>query len=329
MTNRILDLTDGRSMVVSDLHGDKDAFARYVGRYLQLRMRKRVDRLLLLGDLIHRSGPREQDESLSIMLDLIRMKRTLPPGSVIMLLGNHEMPHIYGVTLARGDVEYTPAFEQAMTRTGKRAEILEFLHDLPFYVRTGAGVMFTHAGPDGNALANLDLLRSLDHRAVLAEMDQALAANPYPEQLRKLYAKTMGMPYEVLARYYLGVTGPDDPRFDHLIRSVMLTQNSRDFEILWDALFSRAEQGTLFPMYQRLLDRFLQEFSKGAPAPQRFLVTGHLGVQGGHAVVSEQHLRIASAAHANPREAGEYLLLDCGTAVESMDALEKMLGSVF
>ena len=34
-------------MVVSDLHGDKDAFARHVGRFLQLRTRKKVDRLLI------------------------------------------------------------------------------------------------------------------------------------------------------------------------------------------------------------------------------------------------------------------------------------------
>ena len=38
MPDRILDLTSGLTMVVSDLHGDKDAFARHVGRFLQLHL---------------------------------------------------------------------------------------------------------------------------------------------------------------------------------------------------------------------------------------------------------------------------------------------------
>jgi hypothetical protein len=329
MPDRILDLTEGVTMVVSDLHGDKDAFARHIGRFLQLRTRKKVDRLLLLGDLIHSEGDKAQDDSLPMILDVIRMQKTLPPGSVIMLLGNHEMPHIYGVTLARGSIEYTPRFEQALTDEGKRDEVLEFLHTLPFYVRTAAGVMFTHAGPDDNALANFALLRNLDHRAVLEEFDYALAMNPNPDQLRTLYSKTMGMPYEMLARYYLGANGPQDPRYDHLIRSVMISQKSHEFTVLWDALFSRCEQGIPMPIYERLLSAFLDMFSQGAPAPQRFLVTGHIGVKGGHRVVTPQHLRIASAAHAKPRESGEYLLLDCASPVDSMETLEQGLGSVF
>ncbi len=329
MPDRILDLTSGVTMVVSDLHGDKDAFARHIGRFLQLRTRNKVQRLLILGDLIHRTNPNEQDDSLHMLLDVIRMQRFLPPGSVVLLLGNHELPHLYGVTLARGDVEYTPQFEQALSRSGKRDEVLAFLNDLPFFVRTAAGVMFTHAGPDGNAMANIDKLRHLDHRAVLAEFDHALSLNPYPEQLRALYGKTMGMPYEVLARYYLGVSGPEDPRYDHLIRSIMISQESREFELLWDTLFTQCEQAVPLPIYERLLTVFLETFSEGAPAPQRFLVTGHIPVKGGHAVIADRHLRLASAAHARPRETGQYLLLDFGQPVESMETLEKTLGSVF
>jgi Calcineurin-like phosphoesterase len=329
MPDRILDFTSGVTMVVSDLHGDKDAFARHIGRFLQLRTRKKVDRLLVLGDLIHRTPSDGQDESLQMVLDLIRMQRTLPPGSVVVLLGNHEMPHLYGVTLAKGNTEYTPPFEQALSRSGKRDEVLAFLNDLPFFVRTAAGVMFTHAGPDGNAMANIDTLRHLDHRAVLAEFDHALSLNPYPEQLRALYGKTMGMPYEVLARYYLGVSGPEDPRYDHLIRSIMISQESREFELLWDTLFTRCEEAVPLPIYQRLLTVFLDTFSKDAPAPQRFLVTGHIPVKGGHAIIADKQMRLASAAHAQPREAGQYLLLDFGQPVDLMATLEKALGSVF
>jgi hypothetical protein len=329
MPDRILDFTSGLTMVVSDLHGDKDAFARHVGRFLQARSRRKIERLLLLGDLIHGQGVESKDASLGILLDVMRMQRSLPPGSVVMLLGNHELPHLYGVTLAKGDVEYTPRFEQALSRSGKRDEVMAFLNDLPFFVRTAAGVMFAHAGPDGGAMANTDTLAHLDHRAVLEEFDHALSINPYPEQLRSLYSKTMGMPYEMLARYYLGVSGPEDPRYDYLIRSIMISQQSREFELLWDMLFTRCEQTLPLPLYERLLSVFLETFSKGAPAPQRFLVTGHITVVGGHIAVTPQHLRLASAAHAQPREAGEYLLIDFGRPVESMATLEASLGTVF
>jgi hypothetical protein len=329
MPDRILDFTSGLTMIVSDLHGDRDAFARHVGRFLQALSRHKVDRLLLLGDLIHGQGAESEDASLNILLDVMRMQRSLPPGTVVMLLGNHELPHLYGVTLARGDIEYTPRFEQALSRSGKRDEVMAFLNDLPFFVRTAAGVMFAHAGPDGGAMANPDTLRHLDHRAILEEFDQALSINPYPEQLRSLYSQTMGMPYEMLARYYLGASGPEDPRYDYLIRSIMLSQQSHEFELLWDMLFTHCEQALPLPLYERLLAVFLETFSQGAPAPQRFLVTGHMVVVGGHAVVTPQHLRLASAAHAQPREAGEYLLIDFGRPVESMAELEASLGTVF
>jgi hypothetical protein len=329
MPDRILDLTSGVTMVVSDLHGDKDAFARYVGRFLQLRSRKKVHRLLLLGDLIHRESQPEDDDSLTILLDVIRMQHALPPGEVVMLLGNHEMPHLYDISLAKGNVEYTPRFEKTLSESGKRGEVIAFLDSLPFYVRTGAGVMFTHAGPNGNAMANIEKLSHFDHQAILSEFTHALSLNLYPEQLRSLYGQTMGMPYEVLARYYLAVEGPEDPRYDNLVRSFMISQESHDFELLWDALFTRCEQGVPRALYERLVSMFLDAFSQGAPAVQKFIVTGHITVKGGHAVVTPQHLRIASATHATPREAGQYLMLDFAKPVASIDDLVVSLGSVF
>ncbi|MBX3063198.1 MAG: metallophosphoesterase [Anaerolineae bacterium] len=329
MPERILDLTSGVTMVVSDLHGDKDAFARYASRFLRLRATKKVDRLLLLGDIVHSEGPAEQDESLSILLDIMRMQRVLPPQSVIMLLGNHEMPHIYGVTLAKGRLEYTPRFEHVLTESGKREEVIEYLESLPFYVRTASGVMFAHAGPHGSAAANIQAVRGFDHHQILEEFDKLLAANPHPEQLRALYGKTMGMPYDMLAKHYLAVSGQSDPRYDQLVRATMISQQSREFELLWDILFTRCELGMQMPLYRRMLTTFLDAFSIGAPTTQKFLVTGHIPVNGGHVVVTDNHLRIASAAHARPREAGKFLLLDFAKPVDNMQALEGMLDTVF
>lgn len=326
---RILDLTSGVTMVVSDLHGDKDAFARHVGRFLQLRSRNRVQRLLLLGDLIHSDGPEDQDASLPILFDLMRMRASLGTDAVVMLLGNHEMPHLYGVSLQRGNFEYTPRFEKALSASQRRDEVMQFLDSLPFYVRTAAGVAFTHAGPDGNAIAQFDQLRHFDHGAILSEFSHALSLSPDHERLRTLYSETMGMPYEVLARYYLAVEGENDPRYNDLLRAFMISQSSQEFELLWGALFTRSEKNMTMPFYDRLLARFLEVLSEGAPVPQRILVTGHVETRGGHSLVTAHHLRLSSATHAQPRESGQYLLIDVAKAVESAAELEANLGSVF
>src|SRR5262249_38078653 len=123
--------------------------------------------------------------------------------------------------------------------------------------------------------------------------------------------------------------GPEDPRYDHLVRSTMISKESKEFELLWDMLFTRCEQQVPMALYTRLLKAFLEAMSVGAPAPQNFLVTGHIPVKGGYAIVTDHHLAIASAAHATPREAGQYLLLDFGKPIESMEDLLVSLGSVF
>ena len=327
--NRVLDLTAGVTMIVSDLHGDKDAFARHVGRFLQLHSRKRVQRIVFLGDLIHSDGPEAEDASLQIITDIMRMRATLGPDAVVALLGNHELPHLYGVILRRGQFEYTPRFEKLLSSSGRRADILAFFEQMPFYIRTAAGVAMTHAGPDGTAIAQFEELRRFDHAAIRSEYGYALTLNPDPNQLRTLYSDAMGMDYEVLARYYLAVDGPHDPRYDDLLRAFMISEHSREFEVLWGALFTRCEKELSPALYARILAKFLETLSAGAPAPQRFLVTGHIEVEGGHEWVTPAHLRLASGKHAHPREAGEYLLFDVGAPVESVEVLEAALGCVY
>ena len=52
-------------------------------------------------------------------------------------------------------------------------------------------------------------------------------------------------------------------------------------------------------------------------------------VDGGHTLVAERHLRLASAAHATPRESGQYLLFDAGQPVEQVEILLAGLQNVF
>lgn len=332
MPRRIVDIPDGLTMVVSDLHGDRDAFARHVGRFLQYRSRGRVQRLLLLGDLIHSDGPESEDASLQLITDVMRMQATLGTDNVMMLLGNHELPHLYGFVLWKGNFEFTPRFEKALTASGRRAEIIAFLEGLPFYARTAAGVSFAHAGADGTALAQFGQLVELDHQAIRDEYDHVLSLHPKLDELREMYASTVGirLPYEILVRHALAVESRDDPRYNDLLRSHMILEKSSEFNVLWDALFTRGEKRSPLALYQRILDRFLGALSTlNAPAPQTVLVSGHIDLIGGHQIVTPHQLRIASARHATPREAGQYLLFDAAKPIASAEDLVPLLGSVY
>ncbi len=319
-------------MVVSDLHGDRDAFDRYVERFRELHAAGEVQRLILLGDLIHGYGPPERDSSLSMVQDAIALQAEFGAGTVIMLLGNHEMPHIYGVSLFKGEMAFTPRFERALGPTGsrQRERVLAFFRALPFYVRTGAGVMLTHAGPAPDAIGQADVLATLDHTAILSEADAALAQSSNLDALYAQYGQLTGVSYADEAADLLAVDGPGDPRYPHLLRAFMVSQHDSRFKLLWDALFTQNEIGLSEAAYLQVTQAFLEAFSATAPVPQRAVVSGHLVTPGGgYALVNRYHLRLSSAAHARPREAGRYLLLDCAQPVGAATELSGGLGSVF
>ena len=63
--------------------------------------------------------------------------------------------------------------------------------------------------------------------------------------------------------------------------------------------------------------------------PQQFLVAGHITIDGGYQISAKQHLRLASAYHATPVTAGQYLLFDTAKPVSRIEELLKGLGSVY
>ena len=315
-------------MIVTDLHGDGDAFNRYVTHFRRLHASGAAQRLIFLGDLIHTYGSPRRDRSVEILRNVMALRAELGPETVIMLLGNHELPHIYGVSLAKGENEFTPPFERALGPD--REQVLGFLASLPFYVRTAAGVMLSHAGPASEAIPHMDLLRDFDHATLLSLADAALAQaddlTPYYQQ----YEEVHGARYADDARHFLAVSGPNDPRYPHLLRAVLVAAQSKPFAILWNALFTQNELGLTEYAYVEQARLFLTAFSVGAPVPQRVIVSGHIVTPlGGYMLVNRYHLRLSSAAHAHPREAGHYLLLDCARPVRAANELLPALGTVF
>ena len=76
------------------------------------------------------------------------------------------------------------------------------------------------------------------------------------------------------------------------------------------------------------MDALLRELSTGYHR-QEVLVAGHVSCRGGYAPVAGRQLRLASAAHAHPREAGRYLLFDVARPVRGVEELLGGLGDVF
>ncbi len=304
-------------MVVTDLHGDYAVYGRYRDHFLALQASGQADYFLLCGDYVHSEGPPETDGSLDIVLDLLRLRRELGP-RLIVLLGNHELPHLYGMTISKGSVVYGPGLEKAMGP--HRADIVQFFGELPFYLRTRAGVTVAHAGacPQAATTAGLQELRTYSHQAELDAVDANLAGKDRAA-LRAGLAKLSGQSYAQLAAENLGITDPQHPRYDDVLRGILVTSLSAPFQTVWDALFNKNEYEYGLRNYTRTVKAFLNSLSEDY-VPQRALVAGHIHVDGGHALVAEKQLRLASWAHAAPPKPANI----CSSMPESRSGSQKI-----
>jgi predicted phosphodiesterase len=325
---RLWSLEAGIVMVVTDLHGDWEAYQRYRDRFISLHAGGQADYLVLTGDLIHREQVEAPDHSLEMVLDVLALQAAYGE-AVICLLGNHELPHIYGISLAKGNRDYTPTFEATLTHSRRRAEITALFDSLPFYLCTRAGVTITHAGAAHplTLSKNAQILFNWDHQTMLNRAEAVMATNDI-ESWRRGYARLNGISYEAMARYFLAVSGPDDPRYNDLLRG-FLVSNEVDFqEVLWPALFTRCEQDYGPADYAIFLDALLHQVKVGSYR-QRALVAGHITMHGGYRLVAQHHLRLASGHHATPSEAACYLLFDAAQPIHKAEELLTGLASVY
>lgn len=326
---RLWSIEAGVAMVVTDLHGDWEAYRRYRDRFVALQAAGQADWLIFTGDLIHAEEP-DYDRSLEIVFDVMALQAHYGE-AVIYLCGNHEMPHLYSISLAKGQKIYTPSFEQALAESGRRAEVIALFDSLPFYIRTRAGVSLTHAGAASVMADELNgpKLFNWSHQDLLSWADTVLQPDQI-EALRQGYSKmNRGLPYETLCRYYLAVSGPGDPRYNDLLRGFVVSSHPSFEGLLWPALFTRCEKEYGPHDYTIFLQAMLQALSANF-FPQQVVVAGHMSMKGGaQLLASRQHLRLASSEHATPREAGQYLLFDAARPVRHGEDLQKGLGSIY
>lgn len=310
---RLVQLTAGTALVVTDLHGAWEPYARIRNTFLQLLERGEADTLVICGDLIHAVSADQPDESLAMIQDVMRLQIELGTEHVLMLIGNHELPHIYSIPLAKGDRVFTPAFEKALGKLGEsRTTILNFLAELPFYAVTSGGVLLTHAGAAPEVAASDDFghLLQADHIALLDIVEEQLREFGYDEA-RASYERIAKVNYNREVRELMGIPGPSDPRYNDLLRGTLATTNNYEFDLIWSALFTRNEQDMGLPAYNAVVDQFLQTVAQVSDVDVSVLVSGHIVTRGGYGLVGEKQLRLSTYAHARPNEAGLYLLLDC------------------
>ena len=335
--SRIIDLNSGKAMVITDLHGAWDVYRRLRDIFLEQLAKGEVNSLVICGDLIHNEGMEEFDASLDMLLDVMALQAELGKEKVIMLLGNHELPHIYGLTLAKGSVEFTPRFESALTRLDqrykipiKRNEVRAFLASLPFFARTKGGVLITHAGAasDVSSAKHVERLLSLEHDDLIGIADRELKKFDIGS-LQRGYSHFTGISYDEQAKHYLSVSGTDDPRYNELLRVLFLSGQNTDFDLMWNTLFSQNELDVGESAYLKTLKNFLSYFSTVSKTELRVLVSGHISVKDGYAEVGKQQLRMASCTHAFPRKSARYLILDCEKTVNTSEDLIPGLRNVF
>ncbi len=310
-------------MVVTDLHGDWEAYQLYRDLFIRGYQAGDIQYLIFTGDLIHRESSLQHDKSLEIVLDVLKLQETYPD-TIIYLCGNHEFPHIHHVTLTKNGFNYTANFEACLGN--HRSKVIGLFKSLPFYVRTSAGVAITHVGAAAplNDEQNCYRIFSFEHQEIFDRIDQILAGKDL-EGLCSSIAKFSGEPYQVQVRNYLAVTERDDPRYHDLLRG-FIASGDPNFKLLWTVLFTRCEQEYDKGDYGTFLNTLLQALSVGFH-PQKFLVAGHIDVKGGYQVIIRRHLRIASGKHALPEKSARCLMFDVARRIRSARHLVSQLRS--
>jgi hypothetical protein len=325
VTNRLVTLTEGQAMVVTDLHGDWDLYCKYRDHFLALQSKGEADYLILTGDLIHSEGLPELDKSLEIILDVTQLRKRLGD-KLIYLLGNHEMPHLYAITLQKGETVYTPGFEARMGE--HRSLILDLFDSLPFFVRTKAGISIAHAGGAATLAQkiNAELLFNFSHQILWAKAEELLPIDERPS-LRVGFARLNHVSYDEMAKELLSITSPSDPRYDDLLIGAMV-RVFPEFDLLWETFFNKNEVEYGENRYSQILNITLKAFSWDF-TPQVALVSGHIFCPNGFQIISEKQLRLASGLHAKPFASAKYLVFDTYTPMKDIGALTSCLKSIF
>jgi hypothetical protein len=282
MLMNIVDLKDERVLVAADIHGNWESYQQVLGRFDAMKRSSSIDLLVFTGDLIH-GYPGYPDESVKILDDLMEKK----DDKIISILGNHELMHIYHMSVGKGDLEFVPGFEAKIKQD--RSKYIGFMKNMAYAVRTSGGVTINHTGASPVTHPQF----SEDFRAIVGaphlEFMKWLKHDNVLDQLARLAARSKAiiMPYQNPDKYY-------DPAIGQALH------NSNIGEYLWATFFNKNENEFGQEMYNEMTDAYLKEMGSDGLA-QRILISGHVGVPHGSQIVNDKQLRLG-IAHTNPED---------------------------
>jgi serine/threonine-protein phosphatase PP1 catalytic subunit len=148
-TEKLVNLpAKGRTIVVTDLHGNLEDFNRYLQIWEDFEA-EGENHFILTGDFIHSmNGPDGSVEILESLMPLWEDSENFH-----LLLGNHEWASLTGISVYKGGFNQTLGFEFILKekfRDGwmtKLEEYAEFFKKLSLAVKTENKVFISHAGP--------------------------------------------------------------------------------------------------------------------------------------------------------------------------------------
>lgn len=282
----IIDIDKGKILVATDIHGNWEDYVKIREKYKTLKSQGKADMLTYDGDIIHSDGKYE-DKSLEILDDLIDN----PDKTIIPVLGNHELMHIYHLEVKKDkmDTSFAEPLEIRIEKEGKnREKYIEFMKQMPYAIRTKGGVVINHTGPNP-PMAGLyrkgygDLVQKYDSFNLMDQLDHDKNLDPLKITTRKLIEKDYG--HKLADNFF------DD--FSPQIGQIFLSSPLGNY--LWDVFFNMNEFGFEERMYNEMLDKFLKTMSNGNKK-QEFLVSGHIWVPDGYKTINATQLRICSSS---------------------------------
>jgi len=284
----VLDLEGGILLLATDLHGNLEDYQRVKAIFHEMRGRGEAQRLVLMGDLVHRyNSEPHPDGSKEILDDLIDN----PDPRIIPLLGNHELMHIYGMyNVSKLGQLFVPELEALFGKDKKKYHA--FMKSMPYAVRTKGGVLINHPGPS----AAVTGIPQQDYMSLLTQTDGISFMQNLDHDAILKKARAAGNGDECLGFH-----------------------ETPEGAYLWEVFFNKNEAEYPGRMYKIILNCFLMIMSRGYEK-QNFLVSGHIPEQEGHRVLHDKQLRLCSSYGAD-KDKKTISIVDAGRKYESIQEL--------
>lgn len=296
-------IDEGVLMIASDLHGNREDYNQVRKRFNEMRDQGLVDKLVLLGDIIH-AYPGYEDYSVEILDDLIDN----PNPDVSSVMGNHELATLYHLRIFRAGAEGVLTFVEDFEKVieGNRLKYIDFIRRMPYAIRTPGGVTIAHAGPP--------VKFSLHHYDNEFKKLSEFSHDKFLQQLKDEVGVVLDPSGQPIPR--------DDSVFLYPIGDRFLETGTGHY--WWNLLFNADEFKFDDYQYAMILDRFFFEMSRDGDK-QNYLVCGHLPAEEGYATLRGKLLRISTSMGAKDDAHKTLALIDAQHNYGSMDELVNAL----